>query len=296
MIAVHLSGGLGNQMFQYAFGKYLAEKFQTELILDVRSFQDQRRIDTSGVAVRRYELDCFDINPKFFTERDQRFFFPTNQFFSKAIHKMERLLRTKILLYEPHYGFNPLMVDRAIKDTYLHGYWQSHLYFEPIKDLIRRDFTFLLPENRNREIEQKIRQSNSVSIHVRRGDYVNSQIVNLVHGSTTMFYYKQAIDLVSLQMDNVSWFVFSDDIRWCKEAFSSLSNVVFVSDKLNASSYYEMYLMSQCKHNVIANSTFSWWGAWLNGNPDKMAMMPNQWFTNRTSEELRLIPQDWIVL
>src|SRR5258708_14203845 len=296
MIAVHLSGGLGNQMFQYAFGKYLAEKFETELILDVRSFQDQRTIDRSGVAVRKYELDCFNIHARFFTEKDQHFFFPTNHFVSRAIHKVERLLRIKALLYESHYGFNAFIVDQAIKDTYLHGYWQSYLYFEPVKDIISRTFAFLLPENRNPEIDQKIKQTNSESIHVRRGDYVNSPVVNSVHVSTTLLYYKQAIDLLLTKRDNVFWFVFSDDITWCREAFSFLSNVIFVSDKLNAAPFYEMYQMSQCKHNIIANSTFSWWGAWLNRNPDKRIVMPNNWFANRSSKDLRLSPEDWIVL
>jgi len=298
MVVVNLSGGLGNQMFQYAFGKGLAEKFQTRLYLDTRSFQEHgdNRVDSNGVAVRQYELGCFNINPDFSTQKELGFFFPNNHFFTKAWHKLERLIGSKVLLYESSYGFNPSVIERAMKNTYLHGYWQSHLYFEAITDSIRRDFTFQVPNQRNVEIEQRIKQTNSVSIHVRRGDYISSSVVNSVHGSVPFSFYKQSIDLLSSKMDNILWFVFSDDILWCSNVFSFLDNVTFVSDQLNAPAHYEMYLMSQCKHNIIANSTFSWWAAWLNNNPSKNVIMPDQWFTNRKTTELKLNPQGWKVI
>ena len=174
------------------------------------------------------------------------------------------------------------------------GYWQSEKYFKNIKDEIIKSFTPIhdISEKAKQYIKE-IENSNSVSLHVRRGDYVDN---TMFKGSgltiTEMPYYKDAIEFINSKVENPKFFIFSDDIAWCKENFEFLEDKTFIDDTKSAID--DMVLMSRCEHNIIANSTFSWWGAWLNRNKNKIVIAPKVWY--KTNHELHLAPKEWIKL
>ncbi len=195
-------------------------------------------------------------------------------------------------IVEPTEYFSPEAVN-VRHEAYFEGYWQSMKYFSTA-DEIRVLFEFkpaLI--GLNRQLSEEVRNGNSVSIHIRRGDFITNKINESIYYKCTFEYYRQAITLISKQETNLRFYVFSDDIEWSKLLFSELENVTYVSHNRGKDSYVDMQLMSLCKHNIIANSTFSWWGAWLNRNPDKIVVSPREWFINgRSSDDL--IPASWL--
>ena len=165
-------------------------------------------------------------------------------------------------------------------------------YFKDIEDLIRQEFIFKIPgDNKNRAIIEKINSCKSVSIHVRRGDYLNNhweKILGVIKGTT---YYLNALDYINKQVKNPHYFIFSDDILWAKENLK-LPNCTYLDQNKGRKSYIDMYLMTLCKHNIIANSTFSWWGAWLNKNEDKIVIIPARWINGDSCEGI--FPHEWV--
>jgi hypothetical protein len=187
------------------------------------------------------------------------------------------------------FRFNPELF-KLHGSFYLDGYWQNELYFKDIEKTIRSDFQFVRPiDERNKNIAELIKNSNSVSIHIRRGDYINNQLYS---GICTEDYYQKAIRFINAKLKNKTFFVFSDDIQWCKSHFNS-DNFHFVQGNEGTNSYKDMQLMSYCKHNIIANSSFSWWGAWLNNNLGKIVIAPERWLNVGYSTK-DLIPEEWI--
>lgn len=255
-------GGLGNQMFQYAYGR-ARELSGDKVIFDTAFFNvGNIKPDTA----RDFKLYNFNIE--------------TRVAFSNKGHTIVDLLsRIKRRL-----GF-------AVEEFY-----QSERYFERIANVIRREFTLKGPLSAECiNWKEKIAVSeNSVSIHIRRGDYVQNAKTNAFHGTCDVEYYRKALNKMAeiLNTKNLEIFVFSDDILWAKENLHFPHQMYFVSDPRIAD-YEEMWLMSLCKHNVIANSTFSWWGAWLNNNPNKIVVGPKQWFNGKSSEELGILPAEW---
>jgi inosine/xanthosine triphosphate pyrophosphatase family protein len=160
----------------------------------------------------------------------------------------------------------------------------SEKYFKDIESLIRSEFAFCNEViESGKELESKIRNSNSVCIQVRRGDYVNNPQIAQVHQTTTLSYYRAAITMVQKEVDNPVFFVFSDDTNWCIENFKGLPSVYFIEKELensNATNSDYLQLMQQCKHFIISNSTFAWWGAWLSDFEQKIVIAPNKWFNN----------------
>ena len=179
-----------------------------------------------------------------------------------------------------------------MKDVYLSGYWQSEKYFMDIKDKIREAFTFDDKNECDMAIKNLICSTESVAVHIRRGDYVN----NKLHGNICgVQYYKNAIAFIREKIKEPKFFVFSDDIEWC-ETNLNLEDAVMVRGNTGINSYLDMYFMSLCKHNIIANSTFSWWGAWLNANPYKKVAAPSQWFNLSNSPVGDIIPTEWEII
>jgi hypothetical protein len=177
------------------------------------------------------------------------------------------------------------------KDVYLNGYWQSEYYFEPIKGILRKEFT--LKEvliGQNAELAERIKNSNSVSLHIRRGDYVDNKEVSEFHGTCSPEYYKKAIEFLKAKGD-LEVFVFSDDIQWAKENLRA-DKINFVAQ--NNPGYIDMNLMALCKHNIIANSSFSWWAAWLNQSPSKIVIAPQKWFADPGRQTPDIYPKNWI--
>lgn len=174
-----------------------------------------------------------------------------------------------------------------IDNVYIEGYVQSEKYFEGIREELISDYEFNVPENYPNEYRAKVLACNSVSIHVRRGDYINSNNTSLCNTQ----YYKNAISFMGKEIDTPVFFVFSDDIEWCKGYFGEGNNIIYVENQ--PESYLDMYLMSLCKHNIIADSTFSWWGAWLNKNSGKIVVAPEKWLYGN-QKKTEVIPKTWI--
>lgn len=178
------------------------------------------------------------------------------------------------------------------KGKTLVGIWQAEAYFKDIKELLVREFEFKIPTDKiNRELIEKIVNSDSVSIHIRRGDYLNERwkyILGVIQGT---IYYDNAVNYISGKVKNPTYFIFSDDINWARDNLK-LDNCRFVDHNKARDSYVDMYLMSICKHNIIANSTFSWWAAWINSNKGKIVVIPEQWVVGKKCEGM--YPQGWV--
>ena len=182
-----------------------------------------------------------------------------------------------------------------IKGTiYLNGYWQSEKYFKNIRKTIIKDFQLRKPLiKKNKSWARKINTSNSIGIHVRRGDYITDQKTNKYHGICGINYYKKSINLIKNRIKNPIFFIFSDDYKWVKKKFSFLGNYAFFINNNNNNPPIDIKLMSLCKHNIIANSSFSWWGSWLNTNKDKIVIAPKEWFQDKKVKSQDIIPSNW---
>ena len=185
-------------------------------------------------------------------------------------------------------------------NTLLEGYWQSEQYFADQHKIIRERFRFKSKiSEKNREILNRIVDSNSVSVHIRRGDYAINSVINNIHGLMGKEYYNQSIALLSSKITKPVLFFFSDDINWAKTSFNQLCNsydTFFINHNTGKDAFEDMRLMSNCKHNIIANSSFSWWGAWLNKNPEKIVIAPQLWFNDASIDTKDLIPETCIRL
>jgi hypothetical protein len=288
MIAVQLSGGLGNQMFQYATARALAVRRGAELVLD------STWLDGEGGAVstevRRYELGCFALEARLL---------PVEQ--AARLHRSVLPSRRPLLrqVDEPPYGQPCPELLQAADDTYLRGYWQNLSYFEDAEAELRRDFTFR-PEISEQQPEAAHEISESpvptVSLHVRRSDYVTDPGVRDRMGTLDPEYYSRALDALGSGVGSVRLFVFTDDPAWCRANLSlSDQDVVLGATRAEADKWASfMQLMTLCDHHVLANSSFSWWGAWLNPSPAKIVVAPRPWVQDSRWAEDGRIPADWI--
>nr|WP_297165291.1 alpha-1,2-fucosyltransferase [uncultured Dysgonomonas sp.] len=290
MIKVILSGGLGNQMFEYAAGRALSIHHNTELSIDLYLLKKKTKATT-----RHYELSVFDIKPPIRTSILNKIAVKVfGTMHSKTIKK-SFLNRLGIFRDEKAQYYDTKFANLP-KDTTLFGYFQNENYFKEISRQLKVDFTFRTPlTGKNDKIRHKIEQENSVSIHIRRGDYINTN-TNLP--ILDLSYYKKAIEYIISEIDNPYFFIFSDGIEWVKINLD-LSNLnhEFIDWNKNEHSYTDMQLMSLCKNNIIANSSFSWWAGWLNNNPDKMVIAPRKWYKGDTGiYPDGFLPKEWITL
>lgn len=268
MIIVNLTGGLGNQMFQYAFGRTIAVRHNTILKLHFTNALFNTK--------RSFELDVFNILATIATQEDlKKFGIVQNQVINRVLYLLDERygvqFNARIITQKYPYGFDPRYLK--IKDnSYIQGYWADERYFKEIDDVIRSEFTPKKKlDEKNQNILNHIQKSNSVSIHVRRGDYVTNKANARAFGFLGLDYYVGAINKIKKSVSNPIFFVFSDDIPWCKANLSSLSeDIYYIDHNKGKDSYKDMLLMSACKHNIIANSTFSWWGKWLNKNSNSI--------------------------
>ncbi|MFH1366672.1 MAG: alpha-1,2-fucosyltransferase [Patescibacteria group bacterium] len=290
MIIVKIIGGLGNQMFQYALGFALAKKNNTNLKLDISGFAEYK--------LHRYSLNNFNIHEEIATQSEiaklKDYTYPT------VITKLREIIGLSVIRHNPchtteiGYNFYPEIL-KLPDNIYLEGYWQSEKYFIDIMDLIKQDFTIKSkPVGLNLSTLNKINSTNSISVHIRRGDYVTDQKTNQFHGTCQIDYYKMAAKLLSEKVVNPVFFIFSDDPEWVKTNLKLEHAMVFVTHNNSEKNYEDVRLMSRCQHNIIANSTFSWWGAWLNNNPGKIVIAPNKWFTDPKMNTEDLLSSAWI--
>ena len=290
LIIVKLNGGLGNQLFQYAMGRHLSEINQTELKLDISWYEK---------GIRNYELKYFNIKAGLTTTEDTILI---TKMTTRWSHRIDRNIIQKLKPYhrrnhvhERRTGFDHSILE-AYDNTYLTGYWQSEKYFKFVEPILRQELQFREPmDEKNRAMIRQIRETNAVGLHIRRGDYVSNREYRQTFGICDLSYYRNAILHITSKVPDTRFFVFSDDPVWAKENMG-VSNTAFVTHNQGTDSYRDMQLMSLCQHNIIANSTFSWWGAWLNPNPDKIVIAPKNWFADARLHNKDLIPDTWIVL
>jgi hypothetical protein len=295
MIIVNIIGGLGNQMFQYAFGYATSKENNTRIRLDVRGFD--------AYNLREYELGLFNIEENLELKSTNSFLLnqlngKNNTPLSKGSRKVLRgLLRFTKFYYQEKkdYIFDEGVFNIKV-DTYFHGYWQNEKYFKKYRKELLEIFTLKNIHSKTIEYQQQIIKSEAVSLHIRRGDYVTDAYTNSVHGTCDIEYYKRAVTEVLKSKKQAHFFIFSDDFDWTKGNLDFIENKTFIRLESDISDHEEMYLMSQCKYNIVANSSFSWWGAWLNQNSDKKVIAPKKWFKGGTLNANNLIPDSWVRL
>jgi hypothetical protein len=292
MIIVKLIGGLGNQMFQYAVGRSLAQKYNTELKLDIRDFKHY--------TLRNYSLNYFNIVDNFATPVDLSLVLlhsekPVAKAF-KYIIRNTPLVQPIEHIKEKGYNFQENILNLR-DNVYLDGYWQSEKYFLDIEEIIKKEFSTVNPLTKaSQDIADQIKDCESVSIHVRRGDYVSDPTTNSIHGVCGLEYYCKAIDLIREKVDTPHFFIISDDPEWACCNIKPDAPTTYVRRNDSSKDYEDMCLMSMCKYHIIANSSFSWWGAWLSGNPDKIVIAPRRWFNQKECNINDRLPESWIKL
>ena len=294
IICTRVLGGLGNQMFQYAAGLSLAQHVNAQLIVDTSSF--------SRYPLRNYALSAFGIHADEVKCRgeDTR----------PAIEVMrERLVRRLgrwggparwnglIKVVEPHTQFWPGFYELK-GNCYLEGYWQSAQYFRYIEQRLRKVFDLSrFSHSTSRKMEEAIlEEPHSVAVHIRRGDYATNPLNMRTHGLCERAYYDRAKRLIEKYAGGTKFFIFSDEGDVARREFSDWTNTIFVPPN---SQEQDMMLMSLCRHAIIANSSFSWWAAWLNRNPEKCVVAPRLWFSRermRETSAVDLLPDDWILV
>ncbi len=295
MITVFLRGGLGNQMFQYALGLTLAKKNDSALLLDTVFLSD--KFPRKDFAYRTFDLDIFTLTPHLTPLSYLADSLPVPGLYlgiDLAFATMKNALGIQNILREKNNFFDPLVL-RTKGNLFLFGRWQSERYFEEVANEARSAFKFRYPlEGEAASVGDLIETANAISIHIRRGDFATSQTVVKLMGSTDLAYYERAARYMAERVKNPHFFVFSDDVKWCEEHLRTgfVTTYVAVAGPKGA---YHMDLMSRCKHNIIANSTFSWWGAWLNDDPNKIVVAPKKWFADET-EEGDIVPKSWVRL
>lgn len=276
MIIVNLYGGMGNQMFQYAYGRSLSLLNNSKLYLNVSKL--------NSFSKRKYELHVFNING---------ILLPNS--ISRIINFISYKVPQKYVIREKKLTRSNKFEDRKSSLAIIDGYWQSEKYFADVATEIKKEFTFKSkPDKKNKKMLDMISGSNSVSVHVRRGDYVNDAKTKSVHGVDLSSYYLNAVKHIKKNVSDPVYFVFSDDINWCKNNLNLDGEAHYVDHNRGNKSYEDLRLMSNCKHNIIANSSFSWWGAWLNSCKNRIVVAPSRWFVDEDRDIGDLIPLDWV--
>jgi hypothetical protein len=268
MVVVKLMGGLGNQMFQYALGRRLTYDHNVSVILDISELKKD--------PLRQYGLHHFAIQAEVVAGDIS---IPYEEY---------------PIIKEQHYHFDSAVL-RIPKKSYLIGYWQSEKYFTEIAPIIRQEFTVQkMPDGLNRQLLEEMGRINAVSLHIRRGDYVSNQVTNKYHGVLPLSYYQQAIQLITQYVKKPYFYIFSDDSKWVRENIMIDYPFAVIAHNGAQDDYEDLRLMSACKHHIIANSSFSWWGAWLSTYLEKVVIAPQQWFNSCPHNTKDLIPENWI--
>lgn len=290
MIVARLYGGLGNQIFQYATARQLSIRLNTELILDISELSN---LSISGTR-REFELINLDINaryPGYIESKIIKLY--SSRILRSVLQRWPLLLLKDKCIYRYDKKFTEISGS-----IYLDGYWQSYLYFDRIREVLLSDLKSKYPISEAEKIwNDRIKSTNSVAVHVRRGDYVENSKTAAYHGSCSLFYYENAMRIIIRKVDDPTFFVFSDDLEWAKKNLKFTRQAFFVeSSEISFLPHQDLMLMSACKHQVIANSSFSWWGAWLNNNEQKFVIAPKKWIANENIMINDLIPDNWILI
>jgi hypothetical protein len=288
MIVVRLCGGLGNQLFQYATGRRLAFVHGTELVLDLGWYQHIPQTNTP----RGYELSCYTLEARP-ARGAERFWCALHQ--GRILRRMPLPRRWKHVR-ERSYDFDPAVLALP-DDVYLDGYWQSPRYFADIAELLRTELQPREPMGRVDQavFEQMLSCADPVALHVRRGDYVSNPHAARFHGLCGLDYYSQAIAYLKQRLMRPHFYVFSDDMPWVRAHLDTGAPTTWVDHNAPQAAFQDLRLMAHCKHHIIANSSFSWWGAWLAAHDGQLVVAPRAWFADgRATPDL--MPASWVRL
>lgn len=287
-IITRLIGGLGNQLFQYAAARALALRHGGSVKLDLSGFE--------SYGLRRYELGSYPIAASE-ASADELAAVAAPPPSGLVARIVARLSGPNPSHYrEPHFHFDPNLSRQALP-LYIDGYWQSERYFADAREPLVRELTPRDPlEPDNARTADMIRGTQAVSLHVRRGDYVTNARTNAYHGVCSLDYYRAAVAHLAAAVPNPHFFVFSDDHAWTRENLTTGHPTTFVDANPADRGFRDLQLMSMCRHHIIANSSFSWWGAWLNPSPSKIVTAPARWFAATDKDTSDLIPEGWVRL
>jgi hypothetical protein len=296
MIISKIQYGLGNQLFQYAFAKRLAFEKGEELVINQRWYED---FDTaSGVTSREFQLSKFNIPTEYFTSvhQENKYWLPRKVRLKIRKFSLRWYLRFGDFEFWAFKGslLDPIVEAKRLKrDIYVSGEWMNYRFYGPIRNILLDEFELSTPiSSRNQVLFERIISSNSVFVHIRRGDYIKKRMHDL-GGICTFDYYQRGMDKIKSNTSNPEFYFFSDDLTWVKESFGTLNNYHYVEGNEN-DPVADFGLMKACKHAIISNSTFSWWAAWLIKEQNAVIVSPDVW--NKAFPELTnaLIPNNWI--
>ena len=281
MIITILESGLGNQLFQYAIGRHLSIKNNDRLVIDASVYLFDK--------LRHYDLDRYNIKAEvgniatcFFT-----------RFAKNIIPKIEKkiTLPIKYVKERDTYFNNEILSEQ--RNIILDGYWQSEEYFKDIRDIILDDLTLLSnPDKENKKMLKRINNSNAVCLHVRRDDFVSNPLLQKFHGDLTPEYYNKAINSICYRLTDPEFYIFSDEPEWCKRNIFTNRPHTYVDINGPDKAPEDLRLMSACKHFIIANSSFSWWAAWLAEKAGTIIIAPKRWY--REKDEGDIVPKRWL--
>ncbi|WP_343652608.1 alpha-1,2-fucosyltransferase [Herbaspirillum sp.] len=282
LVVTEIVGGLGNQMFQYAAGRALSLRLGVPLTLDISAYE--------RYVLHAFGLNHFAINAKLQKGRPKTLF---DRFLRRMGWRTPpTVLREASMEVDPRF----FALEGEVR---LEGYWQSETYFSEVAEQLRKDFAFPpCSDPQNAEWFARIQADDrSISLHVRRGDYITNKQANAVHGTCGLDYYQRAIDHLAQRIGtDMRFYIISDDPAWTAENLKLPFDAFYISHNGPDKNYEDMRLMSACRHHVIANSSFSWWGAWLNPSKDKIVVAPQRWFQADHMSAKDLIPQTWVRL
>jgi hypothetical protein len=285
MITSQLTGGLGgigNQLFQYSAGRSLALQHGVSLRL-------LHRINKSlDYTQHKVDLTHFNIQADIVNRIKPIEHILPSSFKSFLQGGFPKVFYETKLHYDEDFA-------RLGSNTRIKGYWQSERYFKSFEKQIREELKIITPpSDRNVKLMEKILILPSVSVHIRRGDYITNPTTNAYHGTCDLNYYDRAMKYIREHMaEDPIIFVFSDDPKWVRENFNPPFQTTYVDFNDVSTSYEDLRLMACCKHNIIANSSFSWWGAWLNQNQNKIVVAPKEWYAKAAAYNPDMVPNDW---
>ena len=293
-VVVSIYGGLGNQLFQYAAGRSLANKTDSLLTLDTSILEFAKGSDQ--ITKRNFALWPFNIDAKVQSLRNLNS--PLSKVFlrlSKRAPLTHRIINSEYRFYpENSFEYDDRLFS-VVPPVWIDGHWQSYKYFHEIDDIIRKEIIPVVPLSpESSDLIERIYCSESIAIHIRRGDYITNFNAAKMHGICSMDYYIDGLEIVAKTMKNPHCFIFSDDPEWARLHFKISCNSTIVDINGEDRAYEDLWLMAACKSFIIANSTFSWWGAWLSSHKDKLVVAPKNWFIAPEIRTFDLLPESWI--